>query len=79
MNEDWRYSDDRLVLRSQCLSLLLHTYGSVKIDEASYSTQDIYECVDTWISQGGQFTDDIIKYFNSYFNHAKKTKEDDDD
>ena len=54
MSDDWRYTEDRMKLREQCLKVLLNRYGGIRIDQASYSTQDIYECVDTWISQGKQ-------------------------
>jgi len=50
-NQDWRYTEDRMKLRAGCLNILLNKYGGVRIEEAPYSTQDIYECVDTWISQ----------------------------
>lgn len=68
MNDDWRYSDDRLELRGRCLEILLSKYGSARIDAKSYSTQDIYECADTWISQGNKTTHGITAYFNAYFN-----------
>ena len=68
MNNDWRYDDDRLKLRGQCLLILLNKYGGDRIEEASYSTQDIYECADTWISQGNKTSNGIAAYFNAYFN-----------
>lgn len=67
MNEDWRYTDDRLKLRGQCLKVLLNKYGSDRIEEQDYSTKNIYECADTWISQGNKTTSGIIAYFNAYF------------
>ena len=66
-NDDWRYSEQRMKLRGSCLSILLNKYGSARIDEQSYSTKDIYECVDTWISQGNKRTDGITAYFKAYF------------
>ena len=36
MNEDWRYTDDRLKLRGQCLKVLLNKYGSDRIEETAY-------------------------------------------
>jgi len=66
-NLDWRYSEERLKLRENCLAILLNKYGSVRIEEQDYSTQDIYECVDTWISQGNQTSFGIAAYFNAYF------------
>ena len=50
-SDDWRYTEERMKLREQCLKVLLNRYGGIRIDQAAYSTQDIYECVDTWISQ----------------------------
>ena len=67
-NEDWRYTDDRLALRGQCLLVLMNKYGGPRIEEQNYTTQDIYECADTWISQGNKSTSGIVAYFNAYFN-----------
>ena len=66
-DQDWRYTEDRLKLRGTCLSILLNKYGSAKIEEQTYSTQDIYECVDTWISQGNKTPSGISAYFQAYF------------
>ena len=73
MSSDWRYTDDRLKLRGQCLSVLLNKYGSVRIEEQTYTTQDIYECVDTWISQGNKITHGLTQYFEVYFKGKNKT------
>ena len=70
MIDDWRYYDERLKLRGQCLSILLNKYGGVRIEEASYSTQDIYECVDTWVSQGHKIPHGIESYFKTYFSNT---------
>ncbi len=70
MNNDWRYTDERMKLRAQCLSILLNKYGGVRIEEASYSTQDIYECVDTWVSQGNKISHGIEAYFKTYFSNT---------
>ena len=70
-NEDWRYSEDRLKLRSQCIHTLLNRFGSVDINEVFYNTQDIYECADTWVSQGNASTSGIVAYFNAYFANKK--------
>jgi hypothetical protein len=72
MVDDWRYSDERLELRGQCLKVLLNKYGGNRIDQEAYSTQDIYECVDTWISQGNKLSTGIVAYFNAYFNPQTK-------
>jgi len=69
-NQDWRYTEDRMKLRAGCLNILLNKYGGVRIEEAPYSTQDIYECVDTWISQGNKTSHGISAYFNAYFNRG---------
>ena len=71
-NDDWRYTEERMKLREQCLKVLLNKYGGARIELASYSTQDIYECVDTWISQGNQLSNGIVAYFNAYFNYENK-------
>ena len=67
MSDDWRYSEERMKLRASCLSILLNKFGGVRIEEANYTTQNIYECVDTWISQGNASTSGILKYFVVYF------------
>ena len=67
MNDDWRYSDDRMELRQLCLSILLNKYGGARIEEAPYSTRDIYECVHTWVSQGNKIHHGIDSYFKTYF------------
>jgi len=72
MNDDWRYSEERLKLREQCLKVLLNRYGSANINETSYTSQNIYECVDTWISQGNKISNGIVAYFNAYFNHENQ-------
>ena len=41
---DWRYTPERMKLREECLRILMLKYGGAQIDEAPYSTQDIYEC-----------------------------------
>jgi len=71
-SDDWRYTEERMKLREQCLKVLLNRYGGTRIDQASYTTQDIYECVDTWISQGNKLSNGIVAYFNAYFNHENK-------
>ena len=66
-NDDWRYNEDRLKLRAQCINVLLNRFGSVNIHEVSYGTQNIYECADTWVSQGNASTSGLVAYFNAYF------------
>ena len=68
-SDDWSYSEERMKLRGSCLSVLLQKYGGINLDlNSPYTTKDIYECVDTWISQGNKRTDGIVAYFNAYFN-----------
>ena len=66
-NDDWRYTDDRLKLRAQCINILLKRFGGVQIDKVGYSTQDIYECVDVWVSQGNKTSNGLVSFFKAYF------------
>ena len=69
MNEDWRYSDDRMVLRSSALNVLLKKFGSELCSDGSpkYSNQSIYECVHDWVSQGNVSTFGLVKYYEAYY------------
>ncbi len=67
MMVDWRYSEERLKLRAECLNILLKTYGNININEVTYSTQAIYECADSWVSQGHQISAGIVAYFKAYY------------
>ena len=69
MNDDWRYSDDRLKLREQALNLLLTRFGSeLNSDgEPVHSNQSIYECVHDWVSQGNMNTFGLVKYYQAYY------------
>ena len=71
-NSDWRYTPERMKLRQECLSILMLKYGDVQIDQAPYSTQDIYECAHDWVSQGNQISHGIVAYFKAYFINGKK-------
>ena len=69
MNEDWRYSEDRMELRQKVYSLLLGRFGS-KLDENGepiYSMQSISECAHDWVSQGNVNTNGIVKYYEAYY------------
>ena len=69
MDNDWRYSEDKLKLRQQSLSILLKKYGSelnLK-KESKYRTQSIYECAHDWVSQGNVNCKGIIKYYEAYY------------
>ena len=47
---DSEYSEKKLQLRAECLGILLKNYGNINIEEATYSTQDIYECADECVA-----------------------------
>ena len=67
--EDWRYSDFKMQLRRQALSLLIKRFGSELNEngEPKYSNQSIYECVHDWVSQGNMNTAGIVKYYEAYY------------
>ena len=69
MDNDWRYSEDKLKLRQQALSILLKKYGSELnlTKESKYRTQSIYECAHDWVSQGNVNCNGIIKYYEAYY------------
>jgi hypothetical protein len=69
MNEDWRYSDERMKLREQALNLLLTGFGKELLEsgEPVYSNQSIYECVHDWVSQGNMNTFGLVKYYQAYY------------
>ena len=67
--EDWRYSDFKMQLRRQVLSLLMMRFGSELNEngEPKYSNQSIYECAHDWVSQGNKRTDGLVKYYQAYY------------
>ena len=69
MNEDWRYSDERMKLREQALNLLLTRFGNnlQENGEPVYSNQSIYECAHDWVSQGNMNTFGLVKYYQAYY------------
>jgi hypothetical protein len=69
MDNDWRYSEDKLKLRQQSLSILLKKYGSELnlTKESKYRTQSIYECAHDWVSQGNVNCNGITKYYEAYY------------
>ena len=69
MNEDWRYSDERMKLREQALTLLLTRFGNELKEngEPVYSNQSIYECAHDWVSQGNMNTFGLVKYYQAYY------------
>ena len=69
MNEDWRYSDEKLKLRQQALLILLKKYGG-ELDntrKSKYAGQSIYECAHDWVSQGNVNCNGITKYYEAYY------------
>ena len=65
MNDDWRYTDERLDLRQQVYKVLLSKFGSQldKNGEPLYSMQSITECAHDWVSQGNARVDGIVQYY----------------
>ena len=64
-----RYSDDRMSVRAQSLSILLKKYGS-QLDtsrKSKYTNQSIYQCAHDWISMGNMNTNGIVKYYEAYY------------
>ena len=68
MNQDWRYSEDKLKLRQQALTVLLTKFGH-QMDGVvpKYSSQSIYECAHDWVSQGNVSTSGLVKYYEAYY------------
>ena len=69
MDNDWRYSEDKLQIRQQALTILLTKYGG-EINStrgSKYRTQSIYECAHDWVSQGNVNCNGIAKYYEAYY------------
>ena len=67
MNEDWRYSDDKMKVREQALKILLSKFGhQIENGIPKYSSQTIYECAHDWVSQGNVNTFGLVKYYQAY-------------
>lgn len=68
MNEDWRYSEERMKVREQVLKILFTKFGG-QMDGVvpKYSTQSMYECAHDWVSQGNIHTSGVVKYFETYY------------
>ena len=69
MNEDWRYSPEKMKLREQVLSILLNKFGSKlnKDGTPEHSSQNIFECAHDWVSQGNVRADGIVAYYQAYY------------
>ena len=66
--DDWRYSDQKMKVREQALTVLLSRYGGeMEEGQPKYSSQSIYECVQDWVSQGNMNTAGIVKYYEAYY------------
>ena len=69
MNEDWRYSEERLELRELTISILLQKYGNQlnSNGEPKYSNKSIYECAHDWVSQGNSTTFGLSEYYEVHY------------
>ena len=66
-NSSWLYSDERMEFRAKCLTVMFKNYGGVRIEEASYSTEDIYNAVHDWVSQGNPTVEGLAQYFETNY------------
>jgi len=73
MQTDWRYSEERLKLRAECLKILMKKFGH-QMDGVvpRYPTQSIYECAHDWVSQGHNITSGIVAYYQAYYDPTKR-------
>ena len=66
-------TDAELKLRADCLKILLSKYGNIDPLKDKYSSRDIYECADEWVSKGHKISAGITDYFHAYFSkHAQQ-------
>ena len=66
-------TDEELKLRANCLKILLSKYGDIDPLKDKYSSKDIYECADEWVSKGHKISAGITDYFHAYFSkHARQ-------
>ena len=64
-------TEEELKLRANCLKILLSKYGDIDPLKDKYSSKDIYECADEWVSKGHKISAGITDYFHAYFSkHA---------
>ena len=66
------YSDEKMKLRQQALTILLSKFGGEldRTRKSKYANQSIYECAHDWVSQGNVNCNGITKYYEAYY-HAK--------
>ena len=70
MNDDWRYSPEKMKLREEVLQILLKKYGGQMNGVVpKYSSQSIFECAHDWVSQGNANCTGITQYYEAYY-HA---------
>jgi len=69
MDNDWRYSVERMNLRVVSLKILLRTYGSHLKEDGTpeHSSESIYACAHDWVSQGHQTTEGIVPFFEDHY------------
>ena len=66
-------TDAELKLRADCLKILLSKYGNIDPLKDKYSSRDIYECADEWVSKGHKISAGITDYFHAFFSkHAQQ-------
>ena len=56
-----------MTLRAEVIGMLFKKYGGEQIQEAVYSTEDIYNCAHDWVSHGNQTIEGVLDYFNKRF------------
>ena len=69
MQTEEQYSEEKLKLREQCLSILLKKYEITT--ESKYSLRDIYECTEEWTHKY-KTSNGIIVYFKAYFSNGSQ-------
>lgn len=60
MTEDWRYSDERMLLRQEVFLILKEKYFTLK------HSKNLYEFCHHWVSQGNQTSDNVEEEFQKY-------------
>jgi hypothetical protein len=66
---DWLYTEERLQLRADCLSRLLHKFGW-ELDNNNlpkYPMEALHSCAHDWVSQGNDTPIGITSYFLDYY------------
>ena len=69
MDNDWRYSKERMDLRAQSL-LILGKMFSLK--------REVYEFCDFWVSQGNKNTQNLVKEFIRYIEDVEVLRQDEE-